>query len=145
MEKLICKSLLWKFGLDDGTDYRKTLDEMFLADVNNDLLLELESCSSYDYDTAFDILQRFWNYECKNFSVDVFGRCLTEDLKTVYQSNVFHIEDFGRKCYSLWQHLPNELNTIEPFHTLSYADDPLSWGDEEQARKIYEEFFEFYK
>ena len=123
MEKLICKSLLWKFGLADGNDYSKTLDEMFLSDVNNELLLELEGCS-YDYDTAFDILQRFWKYECKNFSVDVFGRCLTEDLKTVYQSNVFHIEDFGRKCYSLWQHLPNELNTIEPFHTLSYADDP---------------------
>ena len=144
MEKLICKSLLWKIGLTDGNDYSKTLDEMFLSDVNNELLLELEGCS-YDYDTAFDILQRFWKYECKNFSVDVFGGCLTEDLKTVYQSNVFHIEDFGRKCYSLWQHLPNELNTIEPFHTLSYADDPLSWGDEEQARKIYEEFFEVYK
>ena len=145
MERLICKALLWKFGLTDGSDYSRTLDEIFLSDVNNDLLLELESCSSYDYDTAFDILQRFWKYECKNFSVDIFGRCLTEDLKTVYESNDFPIEDFGRKCYSIWQQLPNELNTMEPFHTLCYADDPLSWGDEEQARKIYEEFFEFYK
>ena len=144
MEKMICKSLLWKIGLTDGTDYSKTLDKMFLSDVNNELLLELESCS-YDYDTAFDILQRFWKYECKNFSFDIFGRCLTEDLKTVYESNDFSIEDFGRKCYSIWQQLPNELNTIEPFHTLSYADDPLSWGDEEQARKIYEDFFDFYK
>ena len=144
MEKLICKSLLWKIGLTDGTDYSKTLDKMFLSDVNNELLLELESCS-YDYDTAFDILQRFWKYECKNFFVDIFGRCLTEDLKTVYESNDFTIEDFGKKCYSLWQQLPNELNTMEPFHTLCYADDPLSWGDEEQARKIYEEFFDFYK
>lgn len=144
MEKLICKSLLWKIGLTDGTDYSKTLDKMFLSDVNNELLLELESCS-YDYDTAFDILQRFWKYECKYFSVDIFGRCLTEELKTVYESNDFPIEDFGRKCYSIWQQLPNELNTMEPFHTLCYADDPLSWGDEEQARKIYEEFFDFYK
>ena len=134
MEKLICKSLLWKIGLTDGNDYSKTLDEMFLSDVNNELLLELEGCS-YDYDTAFDILQRFWKYECKNFSVDVFGRCLTEDLKTVYQSNVFHIEDFGRKCYSLWQHLPNELNTIEPFHTLSYADDPFILGGRRTGKK----------
>ena len=144
MEKLICKSLLWKIGLTDGNDYSKTLDKMFLSDVNNELLLELESCS-FDYDTAFDILQRFWKYECKNFFVDIFGRCLTEDLKTVYESNDFTIEDFGKKCYSLWQQLPNELNTMEPFHTLCYADDPLSWGDEEQARKIYEEFFDFYK
>ena len=145
MEKLICKSLLWKFGLTDGTDYSKTLDEMFLADVNNDLLLELESCSSYDYDTAFDILQRFWKYECKNFSVDVFGRCLTEDLKMVYQSEAFHIEDFGRKCYLILKQLPYELYIAEPFRILSYADDPLSWGDEEQTRKLYEEFFDFYK
>ncbi len=144
MEKLICKSLLWKIGLTDGTDYSKTLDKMFLSDVNNELLLELESCS-YDYDTAFDILQRFWKYECKNFSVDTFGRCLTENLKVVYESNVYSIEDFGIKCYSLWQQLPDELNTTEPFHSLCYADDPLSWGDEEQARKIYEEFFDFYK
>ena len=48
MEKLICKSLLWKIGLTDGNDYSKTLDEMFLSDVNNELLLELEGCS-YDY------------------------------------------------------------------------------------------------
>ena len=104
MEKLICKSLLWKIGLTDGTDYSKTLDKMFLSDVNNELLLELESCS-YDYDTAFDILQRFWKYECKNFSVDIFGRCLTEDLKSVYESYDFPIKDFGRKCYSIWFHV----------------------------------------
>ena len=144
MERLICKALLWKNGLTDGSDYSRILDEIFLSDVNNELLLELESCS-YDYDTAVDILQRFWKYECKNFSVDIFGRCLTKDLKKVYESNNFPIEDFGRKCYSLWQQLPDELNTIEPFHTLSYANDPLSWGDEEQARKIYEEFFDFYR
>lgn len=34
---------------------------------------------------------------------------------------------------------------IEPFHTLSYDDNPLSWGDEEQTRKIYEDFFDFHK
>ena len=144
MERLICKSLLWKIGLTDGIDYSRTLNEIFLSDTSNDMLLELESCS-YDYDAAFDILQRFWKYECNTFCVDTFGRCLAEDLKAIYESNVYSIEDFGRKCYSLWQQLPDELNTIEPFHTLSYADDPLSWGDEEQARKIYEDFFNFYK
>lgn len=144
MERLICKSLLWKIGLTDGADYSKTLDELFLSDVNNDLLLELESCS-YDYDTAFDILQRFWKYECKSFCVDTFGRCLTKDLKEVYESNIHSIEEFGKKCYSLWQLIPKEFNIIEPFYTLSYADDPLSWGDEEQPRKIYEELFGFYK
>ena len=144
MERLICKSLLWKTGLTDGVDYSRTLDEIFLFDTSNDMLLELESCS-YDYDAAFDILQRFWKYECKEFSVDEFGKTLLEDLRAIYNSNIFSIQDYGRKCYSLWQLLPNELHMEEPFHVLSYADDPLSWGDESQTRKIYEELFDFYK
>ena len=144
MERLICKSLLWKIGLTMGDDYNKTLDEMFLANSDNDMLLELESCSS-DCDATFDILQRFWKYECNDFSVDTFGKCLLEDLIIIYFSNIFSIEDYAKKCSSLWQHFPNEVNTIEPFHTLSYADEPLSWNDENQTQKLYEELFEFYK
>lgn len=144
MERLICKSLLWKIGLTTGEDYNKTLDEMFLTNSNNDMLLELESCSS-NCKTTFDVLQRYWKYKCNDFSVDTFGKCLLEDLKTTYFSNIFSIENYVKMCYSLWQHLPSELNTIEPFHTLSYADDPLSWNDEKQTKKLYEELFEFYK
>ncbi len=144
MEQLICKSLLLKIGLITGDNYSETLDKMFLEDSDNEMLLELQSYH-YDVDTTFDILQRYWEYEFKGFSVDTFGKCLLEDLKTVYQSNVFSIEDFGKKCYRLWKQLPNELHLEEPFHVLSYADDPLSWGDEAQTREIYEKLFEFYK
>lgn len=144
MEKLICKSLLWKMELSNGEDYNTTLDKMFLENSNNDLLLELESCSS-DSDATFDILQRYWKYECGDFSVDDFGKCLLEDLKTVYFSNTFIIAEFGKRCYQLWQQLPSEMHTKEPFHTLSYANEPLSWNDEEQTRKLYEDLFDFYK
>ena len=144
MEKLICKSLLWKMELSNGEDYNTTLDKMFLENSNNDLLLELESCSS-DSDATFDILQRYWKYECGDFSVDDFGKCLLEDLKTVYFSNAFIIAEFGKRCYQLWQQLPREMHTKEPFHTLSYANEPLSWNDEEQTRKLYEDLFDFYK
>ena len=130
-------------GLNTGEDYNQTLDEMFLFNSNNDILFELECCSS-DRDATLDTLQRFWIYECDTFSVKTFGTCLLEDLKTIYFSNIFPIENFAKMCYSLWHHLPSELKTIEPFHTLSYADDPLSWDDEAQTRKIYEELFEFY-
>ena len=41
MEKLICKSLLWKMKLSNDKDYNTTLDKMFLENSNNDLLLEL--------------------------------------------------------------------------------------------------------
>ena len=144
MEKLICKSLLWKMELSNGEDYNTTLDKMFLENSNNDLLLELESCSS-DSDATFDILQRYWKYKCGDFSVDDFGKCLLEDLKTVYFSNAFIIAEFGKRCYQLWQQLPSEMHTKEPFHTLSYANEPLSWNDEEQTRKLYEDLFDFYK
>ena len=144
MERLICKSLLWKIGLTTGEEYHKTLDEMFLATSDKDILLDLESCSS-DCETTFDILQRYWKYECNDFSVVSFGKCLLEDLKTTYHSNAFSVEDYGKMCYSLWQYFPNELSMTEPFRTLSYADDPLSWNDEKQTRKLYEELFEFYK
>lgn len=51
MEKLICKSLLWKIDLSNGEDYNTTLDKMFLQNSNNDLLLELEVCS-FDCDVT---------------------------------------------------------------------------------------------
>lgn len=144
MENLICKALLWKIGLSTGEDYNKKLDEMFLNDSENSILLELESCSS-NCDITYGILQRYWKYECKNFSIDSFGKCLLENLKTAYFSNLFSIVEFSKKCYLLWRELPNEIHTKEPFYTLSYSDDPLSWGDEAQTKKIYEELFEFYK
>jgi len=144
MESLICKSLMWKIGLSTGEDYNKKLDKMFLENSDSNLLLELESCSS-NCDTTFDILRRYWKYECKEFSVDDFGKCLLKDLKEIYFSNTLPIKEYGMKCYSLWKELPSEIHTIEPFRALSYADDPLSWGDEAQTRKLYEELFEFYK
>ena len=144
MERLICKSLLWKIGFTNGDDYNKTLDEMFIANSDSDMLLELESCSS-DCDTTFDVLQRYWKYGCNNFSNDVFGKCILQDLKEIYFANIFTIELYAKMCYSLWKHLPSEINAIEPFHTLSYAVDPLSWNDEKQTRKLYEELFDFYK
>ena len=79
MEKLICKSLLWKMKLSNDEDYNTTLDKMFLENSNNDLLLELESCS-FNCDVTFDILQRYWKYDCKNFSFDDFGKCLLDRM-----------------------------------------------------------------
>lgn len=46
--------------------------------------------------------------------------------------------------YSLWQNLPEQISYVEPFYILSYADDPLSWGDEKQARELYENAIGYY-
>lgn len=46
--------------------------------------------------------------------------------------------------YRLWEELPQEVQMKEPFWALNYADDPLSWGDEEQTRELYEKMMNYY-
>ena len=46
--------------------------------------------------------------------------------------------------YLLWKSLPGEIQDKQPFFTLSYADDPLSWEDEKQTRFIYENMLNYY-
>lgn len=45
--------------------------------------------------------------------------------------------------YELWTMLPTEINEEEPFYILSYADDCLACGDEEQTKELYEKAFNF--
>ena len=144
MERLLCKALLWKAGLITCEAYNETLNELFLKNTEDDLLLELESYT-LDSDTSYNVLHRYWEYECKDFSADVFGKYLLDELKAVYQSNAFPLKVYGKKCFRVWRCLPDELQMKEPFHILSYADDPLSWGDESASKKIFEELFGFYK
>ena len=37
------------------------------------------------------------------------------------------------------------IQNIEPFQALCYADDSLSWGDEDQTKNIYEYALNYYK
>lgn len=55
------------------------------------------------------------------------------------------IHSFAEKAYVAWNMLPKSIDQTEPFWTLSYADDPLSWGDEKQTREIYEKMFRYYE
>lgn len=47
--------------------------------------------------------------------------------------------------YSIWINIPNSIQNKEPFWTLSYADDPLAYGDEEQARFLCEKMLNYYE
>ncbi|MGM0125067.1 hypothetical protein IGI37_002463 [Enterococcus sp. AZ194] len=76
----------------------------------------------------------------------LFGQYLFEKLKKIYFSDELQIDEFGRKMYSIWNtYLPDCLAKEEPFWTLSYADDCLSYGDEKQTRELYEKAFDFYQ
>lgn len=66
-------------------------------------------------------------------------------MESGYEKCHCNIHEFAGRMYKLWKSLPDCLRYIEPFHTLSYADDPLSWGDEKQTREIYEELFKYYE
>lgn len=143
MERLYAEFLLWKHGFHAGERYETLLNELFLLDTSNDFLLELEECATNALRTS-QLLMCAWNADPTQFDGSMFGKHLFSRLKLAYHSNRMGIEEFGKRCYLLWGDLPSWINEAEPFWTLSYADDPLSWGDEAQTRSLYEKAFTFY-
>lgn len=143
MEELYAYVYLWTFGFITCKEYNKYLDTLFVNETDNEILLELESCAS-DYRKSFAILNRYFEYEIQSFDISLFGRTLFAGLRKIYETNLVTIQDFGKCCYDMWKLLPVEICMQEPFYTLSYADDCLSYGDEPQTRTIYEAVFSFY-
>ena len=94
--------------------------------------------------TISDLINYFSKIRGTMICYKQFGMILMDRLKTVYE-NCSDIKYFGSRMFSLWKSLPGNIQDIEPFWTLSYADDPLSWGDEEQTRNIYEYMLDYYK
>ncbi len=79
-----------------------------------------------------------------NLDIDLFGKALMSKLKEIYENHL-DIREFASRMFHLWEGFPGNLQNIEPFWTLSYADDPLSWGDKEQTSYIYERMLSYYR
>lgn len=141
MEKLAALCCLWAFGLSDKDDYAEELDRLFLENPGDDFLLELENLGG-DYRAAWVRISPLIGH---SVSVDGFGKELFAVLKKIYAENKFPLTEFGKICNALWRFLPSGFDTNEPFYSLIYADEPLSWGDEKQTRKLYQAAFDFYK
>ncbi|EES50203.1 hypothetical protein NE172_14735 [Clostridium botulinum] len=141
-EILLLYSILLYVGLMSDAEYKEYLDALFLKNPDNDLLLELEWKTS-DIEGTIKIIF----YYCLENNVDygVFGYFLISKLEELYYQDDMDIQSFGSKLYSIWRVLPSEIEDKEPFFTLCYADDPLSWGDEDQTREIYQKMFQYYK
>ena len=135
--------LLCLSGFTTNEKYELLLHKYFLNNPYYKILLELEECSP-DILRTNAILENYWKSENRILDVDVFGNHLFCELESIYESKKFSIEEFGERCYSLWNFLPSHIHQKEPFLTLLYADDCLSWNDEEQTRKLYEDAFNFY-
>ena len=65
--------------------YEKLLNELFLIDMDNDFMLELEECSTNVFDTN-GCFMRYLTYE--QIDSSVFGKSLFYSLYLVYKSNI---------------------------------------------------------
>lgn len=139
IEELLIYAILLYEELITENEYNKRLDELFLSTPENDDLLYLE----WETDIKKAIIYIRTHFDYKNLDLERFGKFLMGKLKEVYV-NYSDIKCFASRMYRLWESLPGNIQDIEPFWILSYADEPLSWGDEEQARDIYEHMFGYY-
>jgi hypothetical protein len=140
IERLISYVILLKSEFITLEKYNNYLNEIFLQHSDNDLLLELQWCSTNAEKTFNTIMEYSRETE---IDYDVFGRFFLDELKEIYTE--IEIYSFAEKAYSAWKLLPNSIDQIEPFWTLCHADDPLSWDDENQTREIYEKMFSYYE
>lgn len=140
MEELYIFALLLNEEIISKESYFRRLDTLFLDNPKNELLLHLE----WETNISEAILYIKTQIDSNILDYELFGKILMEKIKTYYEHNP-NIKFFADKMYRLWKSLPETLQKKEPFFALCYADDPLSWGDEEQTREIYEHMMNYYK
>lgn len=140
MNKLAALCALWAFGLDSKEGYCKELDRLFLENPDDDFLLELENLGG-DCAAAWARISPY----LMTMDISEFGRTLFGKLEEVYRANKIPLCEFGVRCGRLWGALPERIDHKEPFVMLCYADEPLSWGDEEQSRELFQSMFDYYR
>lgn len=139
MEELFVYLILFYEKIITYDLYQKKLDSLFIENPNNEVLLNLE----WETDIEKIIVYIRTNLDYQNLNYEMFGKILMSKLKEYY-NNCSDINIFANKMYSLWKNIPSYIQSEEPFWTLSYADDPLAYGDEEQVRFLYEKMLNYY-
>ena len=139
MEELFVYALLLYEEIVSEDEYSKRLDEFFLEYPGNVDLLFLE----WETNKNRAITYIRTHIDCNRLDYNLFGKILMEKIKAYYNNT--DLKSFAAKMYCLWKNLPESIQRREPFFMLCYADDPLSWGDEEQSRNIYEHMLKYYK
>lgn len=144
MEELLAYVLLCYEGVLPRESYQEKLDALFLADPEDELLQELE-WNSTDWKGTYAKVREYSAAHYETFRMERFGRPFLAALEALYRQRTrTEIRWFAGRMYDIWEGLPPWLQNVQPFWTLSYADDPLTWGDEKQTRKIYENMFRYY-
>ncbi len=137
MEELFVYALLYSEGFDVWPLYVDKLDRLFMEDMENEAYLTLEGMAPKEA-----VLHTLSIMEGSNFDTEYFGKILMRSLLRIYEDT--DIAVFAGKMYSLWNKLPLDTGRKEPFLTLCYADDCLSYHDEAQCRKLYEKAMRYY-
>ncbi len=137
MEELFVYALLCSEGIDMWAMYSQKLDKLFIENPENKDYLFLEEMTPKEA-----VLHSIAIMYRTEFNSEYFGKILMKSLQQVYKDTALEI--FAKKMYSLWEKLPEVIKEREPFFTLSYADDCLSYGDEDQCRQLYEEAMHYY-
>ncbi|MCL2225909.1 MAG: hypothetical protein FWB96_13150 [Defluviitaleaceae bacterium] len=142
IEILLAYIILVDVGLVDIVEYENKLNELICKSHDDELLLELVWCFS-DIQKAKGLI---FNY-CERYelNIDSFGEFLMKRLKMVYLQSDIDLHEFSSKVILAWGKLPERITQVEPFWSMSYAGEPLSWGDVQQTRKLFEEMFDFYE
>lgn len=138
MELLLAYALLLCENYDYWELYSEELDRLFLDAPQNDIYLYLE--------TTTDIKQAVRHIFTKKSEIpldyELLGRTLMRLVGDIYLKS--ELKDFSAHMCSLWTNFPSQIYMEEPFFTLNYAGDCLSYGDEEQCRKLFENAIHFY-
>lgn len=137
MEKLFVYALLYSEGFDMWAMYSNTLDKLFIENPEDENYLSLEGMAPKEA-----VLHTIAIMHRNTFDTGYFGKILMESLRQIYEN--IRLETFAKKMYSLWNKLPGFVDKEEPFFTLCYADDCLSYGDEYRCRQLYEKAMNYY-
>ena len=140
MEELLAYTILRSEELISEDEYNKWLDELFLSHPQNEELL----CLEWETDIKKAMIYMKTHIDYNNFDLNLFGKILMSRLEVIY-ANCTDIKWFAGRIYALWENLPKTIQDIEPFRTLCCADDPLSWGGEEETKNNYEYMLNYYK
>lgn len=146
MEELTALFCLWVSGLGTRSEYTEKLDELFLQDPENDLLLELEGLTG---DQQGTLARLHINTE----NSDKSGKILISKVEKYYINNVSgkpeELELFTKLTDKLWYVLlavlPFEIANSDPILIFSYAGEALEWGDRKQTIELYQKAFDYYK
>ena len=133
----IWKNYLYIVGYEKYDEYNETLNSLLLDNSNDDIFIDLKV---RDYKDA--MLHLYALIDTYHLDLIRFGRQLMIQIKSIYEES--DLVEFGNKMYDLWNHLPNTISYKEPFYTLSYADDCLSYGNKKQCCELYEKAFHYY-